>query len=263
MNDPGVEFAVFTKPWPTEPVPALAQLVAGMGFGAAEIPVRPGFQVTPANVATALPELVKVFGDHGLRVASVASSLEEPIFAACAAAGVPIIRIMGKVTRGAYLASETALQAELRDVVPLCEKYGVRVGVQEHYGDNVSDAFGLRALLAGLDGRWIAAIWDAAHDALAGIAPETGLEVVWDRLAMVNLKNAYYERANGPEAEVADWRRHFTTARHGLASWPRIAAELRRRNYSGTVCLTAEYEEPADVARLCAEDLEYAKGLLA
>ncbi|HLH58543.1 MAG TPA: TIM barrel protein [Streptosporangiaceae bacterium] len=263
MNEAGVEFAVFTKPWATEPVPALAELVATMGFGAAEIPVRPGFQVTPDDVATALPELVKVFGDRGLKVASIASSLEEPIFAACAAAGVPIIRIMGKVTRGAYLASEAALQTQLRDVIPLCEKYGVRVGVQEHYGDNVSDAFGLRALLAGLDGRWITAIWDAAHDALAGIAPETGLEVVWDRLAMVNLKNAFYERANGPEADAAEWKRHFTSGRHGMASWPRIAAELKRRDYAGTVCLTAEYEEPADVARLCAEDLRYAKGLFA
>jgi sugar phosphate isomerase/epimerase len=263
MNDAGIEFAVFTKPWATEPVPVLAELVAQMGFSAAEIPVRPGFQVTPDDAATALPELVKVFGNHGLTVASVASSLDESVFAACAAAGVPLIRIMGKVTRGAYLASERALQDQLRAVIPLCEKYGVRVGVQEHYGDNVSDAFGLRALLGELDGRWITAIWDAAHDALAGIAPETGLEVVWDRLAMVNLKNAFYERANGPEAEAAQWRRHFTTGRHGLASWPRIVAELRRRDYAGTVCLTAEYEEPADVARLCAEDLRYAKGLFA
>lgn len=263
MNDAGVEFAVFTKPWATEPVPALAKLVAEMGFGAAEIPVRPGFQVTPANVGKALPELLRVFHDYGLRVASVASTLEEPVFAACAAAGVPVIRIMGKVTRGAYLASEAALQAELRDVVPLCERYDVRVGVQEHYGDNVSDAFGLRALLRDLDGRWITAIWDAAHDALAGVPPETGLEVVWDRLAMVNLKNVYYERVNGPEAETAEWRRHFTSGRHGLASWPRIAAELRRRGYAGTVCLTAEYEEPADVTRLCTEDLRYARGLFA
>jgi sugar phosphate isomerase/epimerase len=263
MKDVGIEFAVFTKPWATEPIPAIAKLVAEMGFDAAEIPVRPGFQVTPGNVDKALPELVSVFRDHGLTVASIASSLDEPIFAACAAAGVPIIRIMGSVTRGAYLESEAALRARLRDIVPRCEKYGVRVGVQEHYGDNVSDAFGLRALLHELDGRWITAIWDAAHDALAGIAPETGLEVVWDRLAMVNLKNVYYERANGPEAEAAEWKRHFTSGRHGLASWPRIAAELRRRGYTGTVCLTAEYEEPANVARLCAEDLRYAKGLFA
>lgn len=261
MSGDGTEFAVFTKPWAMESIPALAGLVAKMGFGAAEVPVRPGFQVTPENVGRVLPELVSVFRDHGLRVASIASSLEESIFAACATADVSLIRIMGSVSRGAYLQSEATLRARLRDVVPLCEEYGVCIGVQEHYGDNVSDAFGLRALLQDLDEHWIWAIWDAAHDALAGIPPETGLEIVWDRLAMVNLKNAYYERVNGPEADTAEWKRHFTSGRHGLASWPRIALELRRRNYSGTVCLTAEYQEHADVARLCTEDLWYAKEL--
>jgi sugar phosphate isomerase/epimerase len=263
MNNAALEFAVFTKPWSTEPIPRLAKLVAGLGFDGAEIPVRPGFQVTPDNASTMLTELVSVFGDHGLKVVSIAGSLDEPIFAACAAAGVSMIRIMGKIDCGAYLQSEKALRDQLLGVIPLCERYGVRVGVQEHYGDYVSDAFALRSLLQGLDGAWISAIWDAAHDALAGIAPETGLDVVWDRLVMVNLKNAYYERTNGPEADAAQWHRHFTSGSQGLASWPRVAAELQRRNYSGTICLTAEYEEPADVARLCREDLRYARELFA
>lgn len=263
MNNPPLEFAVFTKPWPMEPIPELAKLVAGLGFDGAEIPVRPGFQVTPDDVGKKLGELVTVFGDHGLKVVSIASSLEESIFAACAAAGVSMIRIMGPIERGAYLQSEEALRAQLRGAIPLCERYGVRIGVQEHYGDNVSDAFALRSLLQGLDDHWITAIWDAAHDALAGIDPETGLDVVWDRLAMVNLKNAYYERTNGPEAVAAEWQRHFTSGSQGLASWPRIAAELRRRDYSGPICLTAEYEEPADVARLCRQDLHYARELFA
>lgn len=263
MNNTALEFAVFTKPWPAEPIPGLAKLVAGLGFDGAEIPVRPGFQVTPDNAGKMLAELVSVFDDHGVKVVSIASSLEEPIFAACAAAGVSMIRIMGQVDRGAYLQSEEAIRDQLRAVIPLCERYRVRIGVQEHYGDNVSNAFALRSLLQEIDGRWISAIWDAAHDALAGIEPETGLDVVWDRLAMINLKNAYYERTNGPEAESAQWHRHFTSGSQGLASWPRIAAELRRRNYSGPVCLTAEYEEPADVARLCREDLHYARELFA
>jgi sugar phosphate isomerase/epimerase len=68
-------------------------------------------------------------------------------------------------------------------------------------------AVGLRALLDGLDGRSVGAIWDAAHDALAGVAPESGLDLVWDRLVMVNLKNAFYIRTNGPEAEPGKWGR--------------------------------------------------------
>jgi sugar phosphate isomerase/epimerase len=256
------KLAVFTKPWPDPSIPELAGLVRDMGFDAAEIPIRPGFQVNPDNVNTALKELVGAFSDQGLEVCSVASSLDEPIFAACAAVGIPLIRIMGNVTRGAYLESEALLRTELEAVTPLCERHGVKVGIQEHYGDNVSDAFALRSLLDGLDPAWIWAIWDAAHDALAGIAPENGLDVIWDRLALANLKNVYYQRTNGPEAEVAEWGRHFTTGRHGMADWARIAAELRRRSYTGTVCLTAEYTATSEVERLCREDAVYARGLL-
>ena len=52
-----------------------------------------------------------------------------------------------------------------------------------------------------------------------------------------------------------------TSGRCGLASWPRVIAELRRRNYSGIVCLTAEYAADASPDRLIAEDIALAKSL--
>ncbi|HTT88930.1 MAG TPA: hypothetical protein VMF65_05195, partial [Acidimicrobiales bacterium] len=71
----------------------------------------------------------------------------------------------------------------------------------------------------------------------------------------------FYLRTNGPEAEGAQWGRYFTTGPHGMASWPRVAAELRRRQYRGAVCLTAEYTDEDAVDRLCRQDLVYARGL--
>jgi sugar phosphate isomerase/epimerase len=261
MPPQDVRFAVFTKPWPAGSIEELADRVRGLGFDGAEVPVRPGFQVEPDNAEKGLPELVERFADRQLTVVSIASVLEEPIFAACATAGVTLIRVMAPVIRGRYLESEANLQRRLADAVPLCERYGVRVGVQQHYGDNVTDAVGLRSLLDGVDNRWVGAIWDAAHDALAGMAPENGLDIMWDRLFLVNLKNAFYFRTNGPEADEAQWGRHFTTGPQGMASWPRIAAELRRRQYRGAVCLTAEYTDEHAVDRLCRQDLAYARGL--
>lgn len=257
-----VDMAVFTKPWPSLSMGELARLVQGMGFDAAEVPVRPGFQVTPERVAEDLPRLVGTLGESGVRVCSVAATLDEPIFAACADTGVPVIRIMAPVRRGAYAASVEELRRTIGEALPLCERYDVRIGVQPHQGDNISSGVTMHEALRGFGPAHVGVIWDAAHDALAGYAPETGLEAVWDQLVMVNLKNAYYERTNGPEAETAEWRSHFTTGRHGLASWPRVAAELIRRGYQGTVCLTAEYDPPGDVARLVVEDLGYARGLL-
>jgi sugar phosphate isomerase/epimerase len=258
-----MRLAVFTKPWPQDSVPDLARRVAGLGFDGAEVPVRPGFQVEVTTAEKKLGHLVSVFADKGVMVTSVASELDERVFASCATAGVKIIRIMAPILRGDYLRSEEKLRQQLEDAVPLCERYRVQVGVQQHYGDYVCDATGLRLLLDGTDRRWVGAIWDAAHDALAGLQPENGLDLVWERLLMVNLKNAYYRRINGPEAVQAEWTRHFTTGPHGLASWPRVLRELERRGYSGPLCMTAEYHDEAEVDRLCREDVRYVKCLLA
>src|SRR5207253_9475217 len=91
--------------------------------------------------------------------------------------------------------------------------------------------------------------------------PELAFAIVWDHLGMVNLKNAFWRRTNGPEAEDVQWRPYWTSGRQGLASWPRVAAELTRRGYRGTVCLTAEYSDEAVVERLAAADLGYARSL--
>jgi len=97
---------------------------------------------------------------------------------------------------------------------------------------------------------------------LNGEDPELAADILWSHLCMVNLKNAYWQRTNGPEAEVAQWRHYWTTGRHGLAPWPRVAAELKRRGYRGVICLTAEYSDEASVDRLIAEDIAFAKSLL-
>src|ERR1700729_643696 len=132
-----VRFAVFTKPWPLDSIEELADRVAGLGFDGAEIPVRPGFQVEPDNAEKGLLELVERFGERQLSVVSIASALVEPVFAACAAAGGPAIRVMAPITRGQYLESEAPGRRQLIDAVPLWERYGVRDGVQQHFGTNV------------------------------------------------------------------------------------------------------------------------------
>src|SRR5690606_620175 len=111
--------------------------------------------------------------------------------------------------------------------------------------------------------RYIGGIWDTAHDALAGQQPEFGLAITWDRLVMVNFKNAFYKLESGPEAEQAVWDRYFTTGERGLASWPRAIAYLKQRQYKGVICLSAEYTQEHEVDRLIAHDVRYLKSVIA
>lgn len=254
-----VQFSVFTKPW-RMPLPDLARHVRRLGFAHIELPVRPGFQVEPQNVAVDLPRASRLLRDLGVEIASVAGPTDEATIAACASAGVPLIRTMAAIGDDGYLASEARAQREFDALVPLLARYGVKIGVQNHCDRYVCHALGLRRLIEKYDPAHVAAVWDAAHNALQGEDPELAIEIVWPSLGMVNLKNAVWERL--PDAgDVPWWQPLWTAGREGLASWPRVAAELRRRRYGGIVCLTAEYSAEEDVDRLIAEDLAFARSL--
>jgi len=261
-NAGDVTFSVFTKPWKM-PIPELGAFVKGLGFDAIELPVRPGYQVLPQNARHDLPRAAKQLADCGVAIASVAGPADEETIVACAEAGVPTIRVMVHVDASGYLATEARTQAEYEALIPLLDRHGVQIGVQNHCEDFVANAAGLLHLMEGFDPKHVAAVWDPAHCALSGEEPALAIDILWSRLCMVNLKNAIWLRTNGPEAEVAEWSRYWTTGRQGIASWKRVATELKRRNYSGVLCLTAEYDDEASVNRLVAEDIAFAKSLFA
>ncbi len=258
-----IRYSVFTKPWKTLDLARLGEFVSGLGFDGIELPVRPGYQVVPENVA-ALPEAAETLGQFGVSILSVAGPTDEATIAACAEAGVPTIRVMAPVDQGeSYLEAEGRYRRVYDALVPLLDKYGVQLGVQNHNGRFVPNAVGLLRLVEGYDPRHIGIVWDAAHEALNGMEPDLALDAAWSHLCMVNLKNAFWRRVNGPEADVASWQVYWTTGQQGRASWSRVVEELKAREYAGVVCLTAEYSDEGAVDRLIARDIAYAKGLFA
>ncbi len=256
-----IAFSVFTKPWQTLSLPLLGEFVNSLGFDGIELPVRPGYQVPPENVA-ALPQAARQLGEAGVSIFSVAGPTDEATIAACAEAGVPTIRVMAPVgAEESYLEAESRYRRSLDALIPLLDRYGIQIGVQNHYGRFVAHAVGLHRLVAPYERRHIGIVWDAAHEALNGTQPDLALDAAWSHLCMVNLKNAYWRRVNGPEAETAEWDVHWTSGRQGRASWPWVARELQARGYSGVVCLTAEYSEEQAVNRLIAEDIAFGRAL--
>ncbi|WP_371402395.1 sugar phosphate isomerase/epimerase [Kribbella sp. NBC_00662] len=245
-------WSVFTKPWSGLPGDQLGRLVAGIGFGGAEIPVRDTAYVTSANAGAELPKFTAQLRAEGIEPISVASDLSEQVFAACAEAGVPMIRIMAELGPDGYAASVRRNRELLEAAVVLTERYDVQVGVQPHHGRFVSSTLGVLQLLDGLPDRY-KLVWDAAHDALAGDHPAVTLELGADRLGIVNLKNVHYLRTN------TGWKTNFVEAEDGLADWPAVFAALQKIGYDGPICLTGQYSDPAvPVEERLKKDLHFA-----
>lgn len=263
MQGKKIIFSLFTKPWRTQSIEEIAQFASRLGFDGIEFPLRDGYQVEPSNAEKGLPQLVKKLSEYNLKVTSVASSTDENVFVGCAAAGIPLIRIMfGADLEKGYMNCESEMKKSIEKFLPLCEKYGVKVGIQHHYGPGISNSMELRHLIEDYDPKYIGAIWDAAHSGLAGEEPEQGLDIVWSHLCLVNFKAAYYKRKTGPEADEAQFERYFTTGRYGLTSWSRVVKYLSKRNYEGVICLTAEYTDELNVNKYIADDITYVKELV-
>ena len=86
-------WTVFTKPWREVGLGELARHVRELGLDGIELPVRPGFQVSPDKVEAGLPKAVAAFDAEGLRIASVAADPAPAVIAACGEAGISVIRI--------------------------------------------------------------------------------------------------------------------------------------------------------------------------
>ena len=259
-----MKYSIFTKPWPKLTPDELGAKISGWGFDGIEFPLRDGFQVEPAAAEKDLPILAKKLSEYGVSITSVASSTDESVFAACQAAGVPIIRIMaGFDLEKGYLNCEKDFRARLDGLQPLCEKYGVKIGVQNHYGPMVFNSMELRHLLEGFDTNYIGAVWDAAHSGLSGEIAAQALDIIWDKLILVNIKNAYWRATNGPEALRTKWDPYFTLGRHGMASYEDIINYLVKRGYNGDICLPAEFSDEPLVEALTPVEFEYIKELFA
>jgi sugar phosphate isomerase/epimerase len=255
-------WAVFTKPWREVGLGELARHVRELGLDGVELPVRPGFQVTPDKVEQGLPKAVAAFGAEGLRITSVAADPAPTVIAACGEAGISVIRICVEVPRGlGYLEREAEVKRWLDGLLPSLDDAGVKVGIQNHYGDSIANAMGVRHLVETYDPRLVGAVWDGAHCGLDGELPRLAADILWPHLCLVNLKNARWGPAGKDDFGAARWDAVFVPGREGLCSWPEVLAELSSRNYRGDICLTAEYNEQARVDRLVKADLVWAKSV--
>lgn len=263
---------VFSKPW-NQPLTEMAAAISKLGFDGVELPVRPGFTVTPENVETQLPEAVRILREHGLVIGSIAGPTDERTIAACGACGVPIIRILVKVLEsGSYMAVMNDAIREYEKVLPALEKAKVTIGIQNHCYREVSSVMGIRYLVEKFPASAVAAVLDVGHCGLAGEFADLAVDILWDHLCLVNLKNAVWRRTNTADAPTPEFGVFWTLGRDGMGSWKKFINELQSRNYTGDYCLTAEYSAAVGedltgssekLTQMVTEDLAYARSLLA
>jgi sugar phosphate isomerase/epimerase len=237
------DITVFTKPWDGEVgLEELGKKMKEIGVQGVELPVRPGYQVEPENIARDLPEAVRILADQGIKIGSVAGSEDEVTINAMGECSLKILRICVGIDMSiGYLATEERLRKEWDALIPTLDKAGVNIGVQNHCSNMVGSAIGIMHLIEKYDPKHVSAVYDPAHCGLDGEPELMGLDICWSHLSLVNLKSAYRQRTNGYDEPEAAHTTIWSTCRHGLFSWRDLVTEMKKRGYDADICLPAEY----------------------
>jgi len=216
-----------------------------LGVDGVELPVRPGYQVEPAAIGKGLLEAKKILAGEGIKIGSVAGSVDEPTINALGAAGIRILRIcVGIDMQIGYLATEKQMRKQWDALVPVLDKAGVTIGVQNHCDYCVGSAIGIMHLIEDYDPKHVSAVYDPAHCGLDGEPEVMGLDIVWPHLSLVNLKSAFRQRSNGPDEVEAEYQIVWSSCHHAIYSWSKLVQALKERGYKGDICLPAEYTSP-------------------
>ena len=255
--------AVFTKPWKKDSIEQLADRIAGFGFQGVELPVRDGYQVNPGNYRGELAKAAAVLSSRKVSIESVAGSIDADLIRVMGQNGIKILRVMLNADpKKNYIEQEEAYYRTVSELLPVLESSGVTLGVQNHMGNFIGcDAAGMMHFVGRFPKAQVAAVLDLAHCAITGEITPFALDIAASHLVMVNIKSGSWRRVNNENAAEAEWKTVWTLGRHGALSWKLAADELRRRNYTGPICLTAEYSgkdkplEEEDSAALIKEDL--------
>ena len=106
--------------------------------------------------------------------------------------------------KASFAETITQYRARYDALIPILDQTGVAIGVQNHSGNCIGSAIGLFHLIEAYDPKHVCAILDMAHCCIAGEPTELAVDLLWDRMPnLVNFKNAYRERINGPEEAEA------------------------------------------------------------
>jgi sugar phosphate isomerase/epimerase len=240
-------------------VSVLALKARALGFDGIDVCVRPGHPVNPDNVETALPRAVASWKAQGLTcplatapvtLVNPAAPEVEPLYAGCAAAGVPRVKIgFFPFTPGdMYWPLVDAARRALEGFARVGEKHGVQTVYQVHSGPVLgSNCAGLIHLLKGLDPRWVGAYPDLGHMVLDGEDYAMGLAMVREYLSIVAVKDAHH--APRPAGSEPPFVPRFVKLGAGAVNWRRALAALKALGYDGPFSVHTEYDFDESIIR--------------
>ncbi|MDA1192236.1 MAG: sugar phosphate isomerase/epimerase [Candidatus Poribacteria bacterium] len=124
--------------------------------------------------------------------------------------------------------------AEFNALVPLSQRYGVRLVVEIHHGNIIPSASAAYRFASHFNPARVGVIHDAGNMVHEGYENyQMGLEILGGYLAHVHIKNALWSAADGDGAQTRIWRASWAPMREGVVHMGALMKALRAVGYDG------------------------------
>lgn len=184
----------------------------------------------------------------------------EKVMQAAQAIGCPRIRVMPPGYHGEanYPQLFAAVQTQIGDLVPLTEKYGVKIILEIHHGNVIPSASAAYRLVSPFPSKSVGIIFDPGNMVHEGFEQyQLGLELLGEYLEHVHIKDArpVYD------AEHKKWSIEWCSIGEGMVDFSRLISALRSVGYAGYLS-TEDFSCDRDTEGKLAHNISYLQELL-
>ena len=268
-----MQYVMFTKHVEGYTVEQIIAGIKRVGIDGADLCVRAGHPVNPENCRKELPAAARRFADEGLGIAIITTPLDftdasvpyaENLFAACAEASVPAIKLgywRWKEDPG-YWKFLDECRATMEGFAELAEKYNVKACVHNHSGSSMGlNSCAAMNIVRGFNPDHVGIFADVGHLSLVGEQLPMALDIAWDYIQLFAVKDLRWEKEIGN----LEARRTLKVVPfgHGMVEWARFIEVLQTRSYDGALSFHCEYSgyPPESVIDQAAIDVRFFRAL--
>ena len=249
-----MKWMMFIKHLQTLPLPEAGRAIRGLGFEGVDLTVRPEGSVAPERVRDALPEAIRILHDWGLSVPLVTTAItsaNDPhardILETAAAAGIREAKLGYVPVKqfGTFQATLEQFNRELDGLEKLAKSTGVRVNLHLHSGMYLTSlSAAVWWLIKDRDPAAVGAYVDPGHMFVEGGRDgwRLGLDLLHARIALVALKDLYWEQVPDEKLGKARWVTKIAPFDRGAVPWPDVFDILKQARFDGWISVHSEYQ---------------------
>ena len=239
-----IAWSVFPKFYKHLKADELAGFVRGVGLDTMNLVIRDGYWVTPGNLAEDTKAFVEAMSKEGLAIRFATAGFvpadlvkDDTPLAVLADNGITEFRMSYfRVENDDVQASIVEARRQIEELVPICERRGIRAVYQVHHGTLIPHSMAAWMLVHDLPSKAIGVMLDPGNQVNEGFEDwMRAARLLKDHWVALGVKDMAWRRNEaGAHDPTKGWSRDWVPVCDGVINWQAVIDAVRTIPFNGT-----------------------------